>query len=104
MLESRWLLLVVGATLCLLSWLVVLPSRRVYFSAGFGGILYGAAFFAAPGVERLTESGETVAAPVGPVLQYLMLVLAVLSLTVLFLRRFGYWPPEPEKQPEEIPS
>jgi ABC-type phosphate transport system permease subunit len=94
MLESRWLLLVAAATAALACWLLLYSDRRVYFTAGLSGGLYGIAFLTAPTVERMTEAGSVVEAPVGPVFQVLLAVLAVLSLTVVALRRFGAWPPD----------
>jgi len=94
MLESRWLLLVGAGTACLVCWLLLFSDRRVYFTAGLGGACFGIAFLTAPTVERMTETGSVVAAPVGPVFQVILAVLAVLSLAVVGLRRFGAWPPD----------
>lgn len=92
--EIHWLALGVFATVMLLIWLIVMPRKRVYFTAGFSGLGYGIMALVAPGVTTITQSGETVPKPVGPAMQYFVAVLAMLSLTVVFLYRWGLYPPE----------
>lgn len=99
MLEARWMALGVVAVGAMVVWAVVLPDRRVYLSAGTSFIAFAVMALTAPGVERLTETGSTVAAPVSEVVQVLIGVFAVLSLAVVFLYRFDEYPPEEIEPP-----
>lgn len=94
MLASRWFALAGVALVFLAMWLYVFPDRRVYASAGLSGALFGMATLTAPGVERMASDGTVVAAPVGPTIQFVTGILAVLSLFVVYARRMGKWPPE----------
>ena len=92
--EIHWLSLGVFATLMLLVWLLVQPRKRVYFTAGFSGLAYGIMALSAPGVTTVTQTGTTVAKPVDPAIQFFVGVLSFLSIAVVFLYRWGLYPPE----------
>lgn len=95
--QTQWLALGVLATGAMVFWAYLLPDRRVYLTAGLSAIGYVAMALTAPGVERVTEAGETVAAPVSVTIQLIAGLLGVLSLVVIFLYRLGEYPP-PEEQ------
>lgn len=92
-----WLALGVFASVLTLLYLVVTPRQRVYFTSGFAGIAWLTMAFTAPGVQRMTESGEVVTAGLGIPIQYFVGLLGLLSLTVTILYRLGEYPP-PEKE------
>jgi len=100
MLESRWMVLAGAGFLLFLFWVFIFDDHRVYVSAGLSGVLFGVCTLTAPGVEALAQDGTMVAAPIDESVQFIA-VLALLSLTVVYLRRLGKWPPEkdPEAQP-----
>lgn len=91
--EAHWLGLGVFGTLWTVIWIYAQPYERVYFSAGMSFIAFSTMALTAPGVERVTESGAIVAAPVSEELQLVTALLAVLSLVVLFLYRLDEYPP-----------
>lgn len=93
MLETYWLALAIYAFAMTIVYLVVLPEERVYFSAGTAGAAWIFAALTAPTVERLTETGDVVAAAPGTVVQLFAAVLGLLSLLVVFLYRAGLYPP-----------
>jgi len=83
-----------------LLWLVVLPRRRVYFTAGMSALGWLMMAFTAPSLIRITETGSTVSTPPGTFLQLFVGLLGLLSLSVLVLFRLGeYPPPTDEVQP-----
>lgn len=99
MLELRWMALGVFAVGAMVVWAVILPDRRVTLTASLSFIGFAVMALTAPGVERITETGATVAAPVSEPVQLLVGILAFLSLAVVFLYRFDEYPPEEIEPP-----
>lgn len=93
MLSTHWLALAAFALLFTLLWLADRPRQRLYFTASFAGFAWAICAYAAPGVE-VVDAGQTVAAPVDPAIQYVTAALALISLVVVVLHRFGGYPPE----------
>jgi tetrahydromethanopterin S-methyltransferase subunit C len=94
---STWLAVGVLATLSMTSWALLYPEERVYLTAGTSAIGYLTMAWTAPGVQRVTQSGVTVDAPVSVVVQLIAGLLGVLSVVVLFLYRLGEYPPPDEE-------
>lgn len=90
---SVWYALGAFATLMTLFWLVLQPQQRVYFTAGFSGLAWLTMAFVAPGVQRMTESGQTVDFEIGLVVQFFVGILGIMSLLVVVLYRLGQYPP-----------
>jgi len=88
-----WLALGSFAMTMTLFWGWWSPTKRVYFSAGFGALAWLTMAWTAPGVERMTDAGETVSAGIGLPVQLFAGLLGVLSLAVVFLYRFNEYPP-----------
>lgn len=95
MLVNLWLSLGAFATLMTLTYAFILPDERVYFSAGLAAVAWGVMSMSAQNLTRLTDQGKTEGVET-PSLQFFTFVLALLSLLVLILYRFGEYPPETE--------
>jgi len=68
-------------------------ERRITMTGMMAGILWSYAALTGEAVYKITESGEQVSMPVGNI-QYLALVLALLSFLAVILYRFGHYPPK----------
>ena len=98
MLLTYWLVLGVFGSAMLLLWIWLLPRKRVYFSAGMSAVSFALMAISAPDVEKLSQNGDIVDAPVPVTVQLLLGLLALLSLTVLVLYRLDEYPPPQEQE------
>lgn len=107
MLLSTYYAICASALLFTLLWLLV-PDRRVTFTALAASGLWFLASVSGAGVEVVTDSGTRVGADVAA-LQYPALAFGVLSLLVVPLYWFDHYPPEDtpaagDTQPAEYQS
>lgn len=93
-----WLLLGVFGSAMLLLWIWLMPRKRVYFSAGMSAVAFALMAISGPSVERLTQTGDVVDAPVPVTIQLLLGLLALLSLTTLILYRLDEYPPPQDQE------
>lgn len=94
--QIYWLAIVGYGFAMLMLWIWQQPADRVYFTAGTGAIAFLIAALTAPGVERVTETGERIAAGPGLTVQIFLGLLGLLSLTTIFLYRLDEYPPTEE--------
>jgi uncharacterized membrane protein YfcA len=72
------------------------PTERVPVSGSVAFLLWGVVGLQGGDVERVTESGSTVAAPIPDELRFVAVALSVLSLLAVVLWSMGVYPPERE--------
>jgi hypothetical protein len=76
------------------------PEERVPVSGSVAFLLWGFLGLQGGDVERITDSGSTVAAPLPDELRFIAVALSVLSLLAVVLWTMGVYPPESEGEDE----
>lgn len=103
MLELHWFALTAFAFFMSVAWLFI--ERRITTTSALAGATWALAAVSGGDLTRITQDGTEVAVEVG-VLQYICTLMALLSLLVLILYRFGEYPPGPDDpiNPNERPA
>lgn len=76
------------------------PGERVPVSATVAFLLWGVIGLQGGDVEKITDSGSMVAAPLPDELRFVAVALSVLSLLAVALWTMGVYPPEREGEDE----
>lgn len=101
MLLRHWYALGALATIFTLTWLFLV--RRIYVSAGMSALLWGAMTLTARDLTGRLDGGGTFDAS-SPVLQFVALLFAVLSVLAVVTYRWGLYPPERAEQEDDVPQ
>ena len=101
MLQTYWYGLGVLALIMTMTWLHLEDSEKVYFTAGIGGTAWLLMSLTARGLERLTETGTTVPADAGVLIQLFTGIMALLSLLVVVLYKSELYPPPGDDAPDD---
>jgi len=97
MLQAQWFALAGMSMLLTLVWLVVQPDENVFVTGSLSFAGWALSTVTAPGIEVITQSGETVAAG-SSTLAFVALAWAILSALATIGYRTGHYPPDPAEE------
>ena len=76
------------------------PTERVPISGSVAFLLWGVLGLQGGDIERVTDGGSTIAAPIPDELRFVAVALSFLSLLAVVLWTMGVYPPEREGKDE----